>query len=291
MTAEARCVWDAKAGLGEGPVWLEDGQAVYWVDILGGRIHRYAPATGERRTWTMAEQVCSITPRAAGGFVAATRHGFAFFDPETGALEPFAAVEPDRPGNRFNDAKADDRGRLWAGTMNDDGSNQPTGALYRLDADLAWRRMDDGYRVANGPAFSLDGRTMFHNDTRVRRVYAFDVDAAGGISGKRVFLEFAEADGKPDGMTVDAEGFLWVAHYGGGRVSRFAPDGRAERHFNLPATQVTSCVFGGPALDVLYVTTAAQRLDAEALSRQPLAGGLFAIAAGVRGRPTARFAG
>lgn len=289
--SEARCVWEAGASLGEGPVWVAGEGAVYWVDINGNRIHRYVPASDVRQTWEMAEQVCSVTPRERGGFVAATKHGFAFFDPATGELEPFAEVEPDAPDNRFNDAKADPAGRLWAGTMDDVGHAAPTGSLYRLDPDLSWTRVDEGYAISNGPAFSLDGRTMYHNDTRLRTVFAFDVDADGNATNKRPFIRTVDPDGTPDGMTVDAEGFLWVAHYGGAQVVRFSPDGQPERRVGLPVTQVTSCIFGGPDLDILYVTTAAQRLDAAGLAVQPLAGGLFEIPVGVRGVPTACFAG
>lgn len=287
---EARCVWEAGAVLGEGPAWVAAEGAVYWVDIKADTVHRYHPASGERRSFAMAAQVCAVVPRRAGGFVATTRHGFAIADPAAGTLAPIAEVEPDRPGNRFNDAKADARGRLWAGTM-DDACRRPTGTLYRLDADRSWRAMDGGYVVTNGPAFSPDGTVMYHNDTVNRRVFAFDLDDDGDIANKRTFLTFGTDDGLPDGMAVDAEGGLWVAHYGGGRVTRFTPDGRADHVVTLPVAQVTSCVFGGAGLDTLYVTSAAQDLDAEALRGQPLAGGLFEAAVGIRGLPTADFAG
>lgn len=287
---KARCVWEAGAVLGEGPVWLAAEGAVYWVDIKAKAVHRYHPASGGRQSFGMAAQVCAIIPRRAGGFVATTRHGLAVADLAAGTLAPLAEVEPDQPGNRFNDAKADPAGRLWAGTM-DDTVRRPTGTLYRFDADHSWRAMDGGYIVTNGPAFSPDGSVMYHNDSVNGRVFAFDLDGEGGIANKRTFLTFGTDEGVPDGMAVDVEGGLWIAHYGGGRVTRFTPGGRADHAVTLPVAQVTSCVFGGPALDTLYITSAAQQLDAEALRGQPLAGGLFEAAVGIRGLPTAEFAG
>ncbi|MBC8158696.1 MAG: SMP-30/gluconolactonase/LRE family protein, partial [Alphaproteobacteria bacterium] len=192
---------------------------------------------------------------------------------------------------RFNDAKADGQGRLWAGTMDDTESGDNSGVLYRLDADRSWRAMDHGYGVTNGPAFGIDGKTMYHTDSPARTIYAFDVDDAGQISNKRVFIKFTEEDGYPDGMTMDAQGYLWVAHYRGWRVSRFSPDGQLDRAIALPVAQVTSCVFGGPNLDTLYVTTATQTLGEDERQGQPLAGGLFEIAVGIRGLPSAEFAG
>ncbi|MBT3358698.1 MAG: SMP-30/gluconolactonase/LRE family protein [Rhodospirillales bacterium] len=289
--AEAKCVWDLGATLGEGPIWDAAEQAVYFVDIKQDCVHRYTPSTGEAKTWQFERQICSVTRRSRGGFVATTRHSFAFLDLAAGKVEEIAPVDIDNPDMRFNDAKADGRGRLWAGTMDDTESGEKSGVLYRLDPDRSWREMDDGYGVTNGPAFAIDGKTMYHTDSPARTIYAFDVDDAGSISNKRVFIKFSEEDGYPDGMTVDAQGYLWVAHYRGWRVSRFSPDGRLDRAFALPVAQVTSCVFGGADLETLYVTTATQTLDEDELLGQPLAGGLFEIPTGIRGLQSAEFAG
>ena len=194
-----------------------------------------------------------------------------------------ARIEPDRPGNRLNDGKADARGRLWVGSM-DDAEEAPAGSLYRIDPDGAVSRVDEGYTVANGPALSPDGRTIYHTDSAARTVYAFDVGRDGSLSGKRAHIRFSEGDGYPDGMTCDAEGGLWIAHWDGGRVSRFLPDGRLDRAIPLPVSRVTSCVFAGPDLDRLFVTTASHGRPEE-----PLAGALFECAPGVRGLPPGRF--
>ena len=206
-------------------------------------------------------------------------------------MRPITDPEGDRPGNRFNDGKCDGSGRLWAGTM-DDAIEQPTGALYRLDRDLSVHRMDDGYVVTNGPAWSPDGRIMYHNDTTARTVFAFDCDpVTGEIAGKREFLRLPDTDGYPDGLTVDSEGGVWLAHWDGWRVTRFTAAGAVDRVVRVPAAQVTSCTFGGADLRTLYVTTASTGLDGAQRAEQPLAGGLFAVELDLAGLPTNRFGG
>jgi sugar lactone lactonase YvrE len=285
-----KCIWAAGALLGEGPVWLEDEQALYWVDVKAPAVHRYVPVTGERRSWPMPEPIGSLVPRRRGGFIAGMKSGLAFIDLEGRWVEHIANPEADRPGNRFNDGKADAQGRFWAGTM-DDAEKDATGALYRLDPDLSCRLMDSGYAVTNGPLFNRAGTILYHTDTLGRVIYAFDLASDGSISGKRPFIRIPEDQGHPDGMTLDAEGLIWVAHYGGWRVTRFTPDGQVDRVVPFPVAQVTCPAFGGPNLDWLYVTTAAKQLSAEELARQPLAGGLFEVEVGVRGLPVNRFAG
>ncbi|MCG5238685.1 SMP-30/gluconolactonase/LRE family protein [Azospirillum doebereinerae] len=288
MTQEARCVWPAGALLGEGPLWSPGQGAVYAVDIRGSRILRLSLADGARRDWAMEDAACWLVESADGdGFVAGLRSRRVVrlrLDGDRPAIVgELARLDPDRPGNRLNDAKADARGRLWIGSM-DDAETAPTGALHRLDPDGAVARVDEGYTVANGPALSPDGRVLYHTDSAARTVYAFDVGADGGLTGKRVHIRFAEADGYPDGMTGDAEGGLWIAHWDGGRVSRFRPDGSLDRAIALPVSRVTSCVFAGPDLDRLFITTAAHGRPDE-----PLAGAIFECAPGVRGLPCGRF--
>jgi sugar lactone lactonase YvrE len=287
---EPVCLWGAGALLGEGPVWLPEQGALYWVDIKAPAAHRLVPATGQKRSWPMPEDIGFLVPRARGGFVAGLRSGLVLTDLDNGAWEPLADPEPERPNNRFNDAKCDSVGRLWAGSM-DDGETEPSGALYRIDPDRSWRAMDAGYVVTNGPAFSLDGATLYHTDTLARTIYAFDLAADGALSNKRPHIHIPDDQGYPDGMTVDAEGCLWVAHWGGWRLTRFTPAGRVERCIPLPVAQVTSCAFGDPDLDRLYVTSAAIGLTPRARARQPLAGGLFEIPVGIKGLPPHRFAG
>jgi len=284
-------VLEANAVLGEGPVWDPLERRLYWTDIKGRAIHRFDPATGADTRWPVTEPVGSLAVRAQGGLVVAMRSGFHFFDPATGETTPIVHPEPERPQNRFNDGKTDRQGRFWAGSMHDP-ETEPTGSLYRLDADLACHRLVEGLVCPNALCWSPDGRTMYHADTARRTVWAWDFDPdAGAIVNRRTFLEVPAADGAPDGATVDAEGFVWLAHWGGWRLTRLDPAGRVQRVVRLPVQQPTCPAFGGPDLDVLYVTSASITLTAEARARQPWAGGILALDPGVRGLPEARFRG
>jgi sugar lactone lactonase YvrE len=276
--------------LGEGPVWVAAEQALYWVDIKGLKIHRFDPATGERRSWPTPFRIGSIAPRAGGGFVGGGEHGFVLIDAAIARFDVVADPEPDLPGNRFNDGALDVAGRFWAGTM-DDAEERATGALYRLDADLRWSRHDAGYQVTNGPAFSPDDRFLYHTDSAEREIYRFAIDQAGSLRDKTRFARFGQADGHPDGMTVDREGCLWVAFWDGWCVRRLAPDGAVLALLPLPVQRPTSCTFGGPDLRQLFVTSATIGLDDAARAAQPLAGGLFMAEPGVSGFAVPPFAG
>lgn len=285
----ATCVADVKAVLGEGPVWVEREQALYWLDIKGRRIFRM-DAEGAVTSHETPFRVGSIAPRTGGGFIAGTEKGIAQIDLGAGRFEIVADPEPDRPGNRFNDGKVDRVGRFWAGTMND-AEKEASGALYRVGKDLNWARVDDGYRVTNGPAFSPDGRTLYHNDSARQTTYVFDLHEGGDVSGKRIFARFGGSDGYPDGMTVDAESCLWIAFWDGWCVRRFSPSGECIQEVEMPVQRPTSCAFGGPGLDRLYVTSARIGLDEKALAMQPYAGGLFLLSAGAGGLAEVPFAG
>ena len=287
----AQCVWNAHAKLGEGPVWSVKEQALYWVDILNRRLHRLDRHL-DQHTWQFDEEISSAAERAEGpGLIVTLRHGFAFFDPATAKMERLAQPEQHLPGNRFNDGKCDRLGRFWAGTIDFD-CKEPTGSLYCLSPDLSYRKVDSGYVVTNGPAWSADQKTMYHNDSANGRVYAFDVDLKSGtLSNKRLFLQFGTEEGSPDGMTTDAEGGLWIAHWGAGKVTRRDPEGKVLQTVQLPYSQVTSCTFGGPELKTLYVTTANVGLTQQQLEHAPLAGGLFAIDMDIAGMPANAFRG
>lgn len=289
-----RCVADVRAILGEGPVWDPRDAALYWVDIEGRRIFRLDPATGALRDWKTPFRVSALGPRAAGGFVAGTERGFALVDLEAGRFDVFAHLEADRPENRSNDGKLDARGHFWGGTMHDP-KRQASGALYRVDTDRSVARVDDGYRITNGPAFSLDGQRMYHSDTALQTTYVFDIDEAGRPSNRRPFLTWGEGEGFPDGMTVDAEDALWIAFWGAWVVRRYAPDGSLLATLPVPVQQPSSCAFGGPDLDRLFITSARVDLSDAELASQPQAGGLFVadaeVLGGVRGVPTILFAG
>ena len=290
MMTEAECVWNAGATLGESPVWVVDEDRLYWVDIQTCRLFQYEPASKRTRNWRFESRITSIAPRASGGYVATFAEGFAELGSGMERVGSLAEPEQDVPNNRFNDAKVDPGGRFWAGTM-DEREARPSGAIYRLDTQLACRRMDDGYVVSNGPAFSPDGSLLYCADSKLGVVYRCEIDSSGHVSDKRRFIEFPEHAGCPDGMTVDEEGCLWVCHWGGSRVTRFSGSGQAIGTIRLPVRNVTSCCFGGPGLDVLYITSARQGIGPDALSSQPLAGGLFACVPGVRGVPAPCFAG
>jgi sugar lactone lactonase YvrE len=279
--AVVRPLLDHRSELAEGPVWDASDGSLLWVDIPAGEVHRHVLGTDEVATISLGVAVGAVCLRAAGGLVAATARGFSFLDRD-GELEREIPVEADLPGNRMNDGKADPQGRFWAGTMALDES-PGAGALYRLDPDGSVERILTGVGLSNGLDWSADGATLYFVDSLTGRVDAFDFDAGAGRLGNRRPLVEVEG-GTPDGLTLDADGFLWVALWGGGCVRRYSPEGDAAEEVALPTPGVTSCAFGGTALDTLFVTTDGRRGDG--------AGGrLFAAEPGPVGRPPNRFAG
>ena len=288
---DVTCEWENDAMLGEGPTWVESENAVYWLDIIGKKVHKLSLDNGDKKTWQFDFEITSIAAREKGGFVCTLRHGFAFIDFESGKVEPISLPETDLPGNRFNDGKIDAQGRYYSGSM-DEAEKDSSGALYRLDPDLSLHKLDDEYIITNGPAFSPDGKTMYHNDTIKRCIYAYDVAEDGGVSNKRVLVEFGhESEGYPDGMTVDAEGNIWQASFAGYRITRFSPEGEVIDVWEMPVKNITSCTFGGKDLDTMYVTTARLFLTDEDIEERPLSGSLFSFKPGVKGLPTRKFGG
>jgi len=288
---DIRCVWKAGAFLGEGPLWSPKEHCLYWVDIKGRTIHRYFPDHHIRQTFMLQEEIGCIALRKSGGFVAGMRSGLAFVEPENGSVYPVAAPECALPGNRFNDGKCDRFGRFWAGTM-DDAAKQATGALYRLSPDLTVTRMLSGVVVSNGIAWSPDNRIMYYTDSENRTILAFDYDAeTGDISRQHVFVRVTDEAGLPDGLTVDAEGFIWSAHWDGWRITRYNPDGDIDRVIRMPVPRPTSCAFGGDSLNKLYVTSASIDLSPTQLAAAPLSGGLFELDVGTTGLPEPYFDG
>jgi D-xylonolactonase len=244
--------------LGEGTLWCAREDALYWTDILAPALNRLSLANGEITRWAMPEPLGWVVERAGGGFIAGFKSGFAKLSLDPLQIEPIGDPEPDLPNNRANDGKADSTGTIWCGTMDFDCEGEK-GSLYRIDPDLTWSRMDSGYGVCNGPAFSPDGKWLYHTDTIKGVIYRFARDG-NALSDRADFIRFGDSDGAPDGMTVDAEGYLWVAHWGGARVSRFAPDGTLDRAIPMPAQQVTNVTFAGEKLDRLFATSAAEGL-------------------------------
>ncbi|WP_206950608.1 SMP-30/gluconolactonase/LRE family protein [Trinickia acidisoli] len=277
------CIWPLGAELGEGPVWSKSEKAVYFVDIKRKHVHRYAAETRETMTWPAPSEPGFIVPASDGTFVCGLRKGLYRFDARTGTFDKLKDVERDQVGNRLNDGFSDPQGYLWFGSM-DDEETAPTGALYRVGDDGEIERRDEDYVITNGPAMSPDRRTLYHTDTVGQTIYAFDVDAHGTLSNKRVFIK-VQGTAHPDGMAVDAEGCLWVGLFGGGCIERYSRDGKQIDTVAFPCSNITKLVFGGDDLRTAYVTTAMKGLSAAQREREMLAGGLFTFRSPVPGLP------
>lgn len=285
-------VLEAKSELGEGPSWDSRNRVLYWVDIFRGIVHVYDPDESKDKVVQAGHYVSSVVPRKSGGVAVTLQHGFYTLDLEEGRPTLLAEVEKSLTGNRFNDGKCDPAGRFWAGTM-DIGEKSPFGALYVLEGGKDVKKVLEAVTISNGLGWSPDKRTMYYIDTPTRCISAFDYsERTGEIENRRTAIDMSDQPGYPDGMTVDEEGMIWVAHWGGGRVTRFDPrTARALEHVEIPASQVTSCCFGGEGLRQLYVTTARGGLDSDAVTKEPQAGGLFMFEPEVRGLPTFAFDG
>jgi sugar lactone lactonase YvrE len=276
----------------EGPLWDPRIQRLLWVDIPAGLVHRLDVETGDDVVVHSAgEQVGCVALREAGGYLVATEQGVDVVDDDWHRADAVIALPGQRVDTRTNDGAADPWGCFWIGTLAHD-ERAGAGGLYRVAADREVVHVLDGVTVSNGIDWSLDNTAMYYADSGTGRVDVFDVDLADGqVTGRRPFVEIEVAGAVPDGLTVDAEGFVWVALWGGGRVQRFTPDGRLDREVELPVAQVTSLAFGGAGLATLYVTTARKELSAADLERQPLAGSVFVHDPGVRGRVANAWAG
>lgn len=284
------CVVDCRNRLGEVPVWDVAEQALYWVDIEGKLLQRLTPATGRVERWEMPERIACFALRESGGLIVAFASGIAFYDLDTGAIDWIARPDP-VPTNRFNEGKCDRRGRFWTGTM-DDRLTHHAASLFRVDPDLSVTRVLDGIGISNSIVWSLDDTEFYFADTLDGRIDRFDYDAdTGALSNRRKIVDLAGTGIGPDGSTIDTEGYLWNAQWDGWRLARYAPDGRLDRVVRLPVQKPTSCMFGGPDLRTLYVTSAVWDLTPEQLRDQPQAGGLFALDVGIGGVPEPRFAG
>lgn len=289
---EPQLVLDAKAILGEGPSWDQTNQVLYWVDIEGKRVHIYDPNKQENQTIRLNQLVGAVVPREKGGLALALASGFYTLDLNTESLCLIVDPEGHLPNNRFNDGKCDPMGRFWAGTMSMIGESN-TGSLYCLDTNGSISPVLTSVSVSNGMCWSPDNQTMYYIDTPTQSVTAFDYELeTGNISNSRVVIEVPDHEGMPDGMTIDEQGMLWIAHWGGYQVAKWDPStGKKVDSISLPASLCTSCVFGGKNLDELFITTARVGLSEEELAEQPHAGGLFRVKMGVKGAPTYAFKG
>ncbi|MGH3251247.1 MAG: SMP-30/gluconolactonase/LRE family protein [Trebonia sp.] len=286
--AVADPVGDVTAVLGEGPYWVPEDDCLLWVDIQRGRLHRTYFPSGETTTMDLGA-VSAAFPAVGGGILTAGGNKLALHLPaERGEqwTTRIIAEVPAREGIRFNDAGVDPAGRVWVGSMHI-GETEPLGELYRLDAGGVLTTVVKSVTVSNGLGWSPDGALMYYVDSPMRRVDVFDYDPATGEAfQRRVFADLSAFDGVPDGLTVDADGCVWVAIWGGGVLRRLAPDGTQDAVIRLPVSQPSSCAFGGPGMTDLYITTARVGLSEAELKAQPLAGRLLRLRPGPVGLPS-----
>jgi len=291
----AELVLDARNAVGESPVWQAAEQALYWVDIPAGRLHRWDSRSGEARSWDAEQPLACIARAADGSWIGGMADGLYRIDPTpSGTLrcDRLAAAAHDRPAMRFNDGRCDRQGRFWAGSMAlDMAAALPVGALYRFD-EAGLSKPLDGFIVPNGLAFSPDGRTLYLSDSHpeVQAIWAFDYDVDSGTPhNRRLWVDMKQHPGRPDGAAVDVDGCYWTCANDSGLIHRFTPDGRLDRSLAVPVHKPTMCAFGGSDLRTLYVTSI--RPGPEALHDQPLAGAVFALDAGVSGLAEPSFRG
>lgn len=266
--------------LGEGPLWHPTEQALYWVDILQQRVERYDPSSRIHTSTHFPLQVTALGIRKRGGFVAATSKGLGYWDGASDQVILFSHPERHLPDNRFNDGAVGPAGNFWAGTMyaGPHTDPRPPGGLYRLGADEQVRLIQPELTISNGLGWSPDGKLFYFTDSLRHTIYVYDFDPGRGeASNRRVFIHDPELPGVPDGLTVDSQGFVWSARWGGWKITRYDPDGKTEREIKLPVECPTSCTFGGSNLNQLYITSAWTDLTPGQRTNQPQAGDLFHI--------------
>lgn len=279
--------------LGEGPVWDIKNERMLWIDILRGDIHAFYPANKRFETFNTGTLIVSITLNKNGGLIAALQDGFASIDMEKKQIEYIKDPEAHLPYNRFNEGKCDPMGRFWAGTMSL--SEEPeAGSLYTLEKGASVSKKIEGVTISNGMAWNKDHTLFYYIDTPTFEVVAYDYNKwNGNISNKKTIIKVPKEHGYPDGMTIDSEGMLWIAHWDGWQLTRWHPNTGEQLHkISLPAAKVTSCTFGGKNLDDLYITTASKEMTEDELQKQPLAGSLFVVRnCGFTGLPAFEFEG
>jgi sugar lactone lactonase YvrE len=285
---QAELLFDAHALLGEGAVWDDREGVLLWVDIDGQKLHKLRP-NGADEEMPIGEKIGCVMARKGAGVILGVKRGVALMDQWRGPIRLVASPEKEKPDNRMNHGTCDSAGRFWVGTM-----SPPSGhaALFRYDPDGSIHTMLSGVTISNGIGFSVDDRVMYYIDTPTHRVDAFTYDAASGaIRDRRLLVQVPQELGDPDGMTMDEEGCLWVAHWNGHAVRRYTPAGLLDRTILVPAARVTSCAFGGRDRSDLYITTASVGQSEEEKAKEPHAGGVFVVRPGVRGLPAFVFGG
>lgn len=297
MSHKVDLVLDVKAGAAETPVWDEQNKLLYWTDLLKKKLHIYDPASGSDRSFDMGGKIGTVVMRQSGGFLVALENGFYYVDPSTGNLNQIKDPEPEMTNNRFNDGKCDSKGRFWVSSVSQDFENgtatmEPYGKLYSLGANNELRVALQSVIQVNGMGWSADNKKFYLVDTVGFAILSFDFDEEEGMIGnQQVAVQVPEGFGYPDGMCLDDEGTIWLAHWGGYQVSRWNPsNGNLIEKIPVPASQVTCCSFGGENLDELYITTARHCLSEDELAKYPHAGGLFKCKPGITGPTAFRFA-
>ena len=290
MSSEPSLVWELEAELGEGPVWVERDQALWFTDIKRLRIYRYDPATGDQKSWHAPEQIGFVLPAEDGGFIAGLQSGLHRFDPDKREFEPLVQIEPDRPNNRLNDGVVDRAGRLWFGTM-DNGEREKSGSFYCYDRGKLSRTNLTGISITNGPCVSPDGKTLYWVDTLGGTISACEIGDDGALGPSQLVVRIDPKDGYPDGPTIDSEGCIWIGLYAGWEARRYSPRGELLDRVRFEVGNITKIAFGGRDLRTAYATTARQLLKPEQLKAQPLAGGLFEFRVDVPGVPCPLIAG
>ena len=277
--------------LGEGPLWSPGRGLLFWLDINRRSLHSLDPSTGIAQVMKLDQPVTALAETMDGGMLAMAYKAVMRLEVQSGHMEPLTAVEPDLPDNRINDAACDRAGRLWLGTMQNKGEGA-CGSLYYLEPGGKPHRMDTGFKVSNGIGFSPDDRLLYFADTLAHSIYAYDFDIATGcIKNRRTFAYIPSGWGRPDGLTVDSEGYVWSALWDGAKVIRISPEGETRRVLDLKALRPTSCMFGGPDLDQLFITSAARDLSEDALISYPDSGALMMLKPGVAGLAEPKFGG
>lgn len=270
-----------QATLGEGSIWHPQENILYWIDIDNGMLYTYNPVTQKENSYTLGQKVGTVVPIDTGGVLVALKDGVYAYNMQTKALKLLASPEKDLPDNRFNDGKCDPAGRFWVGSL---GPNK-SASLYKIESTGACTKMLDSVSTSNGIVWTADRKTMYYIDTNTGGVRAFEYDdKTGTISNPRFVIRFGKGIGYPDGMSIDSEGKLWIAHWGGSCVGRWDPSsGKLLSKIEVPAPNVTSCAFGGKNLDVLYITTARTGLSDDQLRKFPGSGNVFMALPGVKG--------
>lgn len=292
MNSELQVRVPLNALVGEGPIWDDQKEVLWWIDVLSSKLYAFNPQTGHNREWNVGQHVGTVVPWREQEVVLALAHGLGSFNLETGQVDIFNDPEDNLPGNRFNDGKCDAAGRLWAGTMAyEDPLDQ--GSLYRLDTDYQVTKVLGGIGISNGIIWSHDQKTMYYIDSTSYTIRAWDFSVElASIANERTILRVDKEFGLPDGMTIDEEGMLWVAFYGGSKVCRVhAENGEVLQTIEMPVPAITACAFGDVELDTLYITCAAQGLSDTELSNAPQSGNLFSIKTSFKGVSSSRFRG